>query len=74
MNGIRAEMDYKDEKIGYKIREARNKRVPYIIIIGEKEEKENKISLRSRKNGDEGTLKLEDLIERIRKEIKNKEL
>jgi threonyl-tRNA synthetase len=72
--GIRVEMDYKDEKIGYKIREARNERVPYIIIIGEKEEKENKVSLRSRKNGDEGTLNLEDLIERINEEIKNKEL
>ncbi|OOM80614.1 threonine--tRNA ligase 2 [Clostridium puniceum] len=74
INGIRIEIDYKDEKIGYKIREARNERVPYIIIIGEKEKKENKVSLRSRKNGDEGTLKLEDLIERISKEIKNKEL
>ena len=73
-NGIRVEMDYRDEKIGYKIREARNERVPYIVVIGEKEEKENKISLRSRKNGDEGTLKLEDLIERINKEIKDKEL
>lgn len=73
-NGIRVEMDYKDEKIGYKIREARNERVPYIVIIGEKEEKENKVSLRSRKNGDEGTLKLEDLIERINRQIKNKEL
>lgn len=73
-NGIRVEMDYRDEKIGYKIREARNERIPYIIIVGEKEEKENKISLRSRKNGDEGILELEDLIERINKEIKNKEL
>ena len=73
-NGIRVEMDYRDEKIGYKIREARNERVPYIVIIGEKEENENIISLRSRENGDEGTLKLEDLMERINKEIKNKEL
>jgi len=73
-NGIRVEMDYRDEKIGYKIREARNERVPYIVVIGEKEEKENKISLRSRKNGDEGILKLEDLIEKISKEIKYKEL
>jgi len=73
-NGIKVEMDYRDEKIGYKIREARNERVPYIVIIGEKEEKENEISLRSRKNGDEGIFKLEDLIERISKEIKYKEL
>ena len=73
-NGIRVELDYRDEKIGYKIREARNERVPYIIVVGENEENENIISLRSRENGDEGTLKLEDLMERINKEIKNKEL
>jgi len=73
-NGIKVEMDYRDEKIGYKIRESRNERIPYIIIVGEKEEKESTISLRSRKNGDEGTLELETLIERISKEIKNKEL
>ncbi len=70
LSGIRVEMDYRNEKIGYKIREARNERVPYIIVIGEKEEKENIISLRSRKNGDEGTLKLEELIERINNEVK----
>lgn len=73
-NGIRVEMDYRDEKIGYKIREARNERIPYIIVVGEKEEKENTVSLRSRKNGDEGTFKLESLIERISNEIRNKEL
>ncbi|MDR3598152.1 threonine--tRNA ligase [Clostridium sp.] len=72
--GIRVELDYRDEKIGYKIREARNERVPYIIVVGEKEEQENKISLRSRKNGDEGILEVGALIERINLEIKNKEL
>jgi threonyl-tRNA synthetase len=73
-NGIRVEMDYRSEKIGYKIREARNERIPYIIVIGEKEEKEKKISLRSRKNGDEGSIELEELIGRILNEVKNKEL
>jgi threonyl-tRNA synthetase len=72
--GIRIEMDCRDEKIGYKIREARNERVPYMVIVGEKEEKENKISLRSRKNEDEGSLELAELIERINKEVKNREL
>lgn len=72
--GIRVEVDQRDEKIGYKIREARNERVPYIIVVGEKEEQENKISLRSRKNGDEGILELGALIERIGLEIRNKEL
>lgn len=73
-NGIRVELDYRDEKIGYKIREARNERVPYIIVIGEKEEKDNKISLRSRRSGDEGILDLDSFIERISVEVKNKEL
>lgn len=72
-NGIRVEQDTRSEKIGYKIREARNERVPYIIIIGEKEEQEGNISLRSRA-GDEGTVDLNNFIERINKEIKNKEL
>ena len=72
--GIRTEMDCRDEKIGYKIREARNERVPYMIVVGEKEEKENKISLRSRKNEEEGSLELTELIERINREVKNKEL
>ena len=72
-NGIRVEQDTRSEKIGYKIREARNERVPYIIIIGEKEEQEGNVSLRSRA-GDEGSIDLNNFIERINKEIKNKEL
>lgn len=71
---IRVEVDYRDEKIGYKIREARNERIPYIIVVGEKEAQENKISLRSRKNGDEGIIELEELIQRISYEVRNKEL
>lgn len=73
-NGIKVEMDYRNEKIGYKIREARNERVPYIIVVGEKEEKEKMISLRSRKNGDEGSIYLEELIDRIITEVNNKDL
>ena len=73
-NKMRVEIDYRSEKIGYKIRESRNERVPYIIVVGEKEENEKAISLRSRKNGDEGTLKLEELIRRIKFEVENKEL
>ena len=73
-NGIRVEMDSRSEKIGYKIREARNERIPYIIVIGEKEEQENKISMRSRKNGDEGSMELDELIKIIKNEVENKEL
>ena len=67
-------MDGRDEKIGYKIREARNERVPYMVVIGEKEESLNKISLRSRKNGDEGAVNLDELILRINEEVENKSL
>lgn len=72
--GIRVEIDFRSEKIGYKIREARNERIPYIVVVGDKEEAENKISMRSRKNGDEGILELEELIQRIHEEVTNKEL
>lgn len=72
--GIRVEIDCRDEKIGYKIREARNERAPYIIVVGEKEEEQNKISLRSRKDGDEGILELEELMKRINDEVRNKKL
>ena len=73
-NEIRVEMDYRNEKIGYKIRESRNERVPYIVVVGEKEENEKKISLRSRKNGDEGSLELKELIDRINDEVISKSL
>ena len=73
-NNIRVEFDGRDEKIGYKIREARNERIPYIIVVGEKEESENAISLRSRQNGDEGIVNLQEFIARVRTEIDNKEM
>ena len=72
--GIRVELDDRNEKIGYKIREARNERVPYIVIVGEKEEEDNNISLRSRKNGDEGNIEINELIDRIKKEVLNREI
>ena len=70
--GIRVETDYRAEKIGYKIREARNERIPYIIVVGEKDEVANKVSLRSRANGEEGQIDLKDVIERIQQEIKTR--
>lgn len=71
---IRVSLDSRAEKIGYKIRDARNERVPYIIILGEKEQSSSSISLRSRKNGDEGSCSLEDFISRIMQEIDSKML
>lgn len=73
-NNIRVEMDVRAEKIGFKIREARNERVPYIIVVGEKEEASQSIALRSRKGGDEGNLLLEEFVRKISQEINNKEI
>lgn len=73
-NDIRVSFDGRAEKIGYKIRDARSERLPYIIIIGEKEQNSASISLRSRAKGDEGSCKLEDFISRITKEIDSKML
>ncbi len=70
--GIRVETDYRAEKIGYKIREARNERIPYIIVVGEKDEAVNKVSLRSRVNGEEGQVDLKDVITRVQEEIKTR--
>ena len=71
--GIRAEMDTKSEKIGYKIREAQLQKLPYMLVVGEKEEAEGKVSVRSRWNGDEGQKSLEAFIADVTEEIKNKE-
>ena len=73
-NDIRVEIDHRSEKIGYKIREARNERVPYMVVIGEKEEIEKTIALRSRQNGDEGSTTVKELIDRITKEVTDKEM
>lgn len=70
--GIRVETDLRSEKIGYKIREARNERVPYIIVVGEKDRDAGKVSLRSRANGDEGQMELADVIARITREIQDR--
>ena len=70
--GIRCEIDNRSEKIGYKIREARNERVPYMIIVGEQEKTHGNISLRSREGGDEGSTSLEEFIARVQKEEKEK--
>jgi len=67
--GIRAEMDERAEKIGYKIREARNERIPYMLIVGQKEEETGMVSVRSRFEGEEGQKELAAFIEQIKTEI-----
>ena len=73
-SGILATVDERAEKIGYKIREARLNRVPYMLIVGQKEEEEGKVSVRSRFKGDEGQKVLGDFIAEIVKEIAMKEI
>lgn len=67
--GIRAEIDTKAEKIGYKIREARLQKIPYMLVVGAKEEEEGKVSVRSRFLGDEGAKDLQAFICDIKNEI-----
>ena len=70
--GIRAEIDTRAEKIGYKIREAQMKKIPYMLVVGAKEEEENKVSVRSRFAGDEGQCGLDSFVAKIKEEIAGK--
>ena len=71
--GIRCEMDDRAEKIGYKIREARNERVPYMLVVGQKEEESGLVSVRSRYEGDEGQKEIDAFISAVRQEIDTRE-
>ncbi len=73
-NGIDAKLDNRDEKIGFKIREARLARLPYMLVVGEKEAADSTVSVRSRFAGDEGIKSLDEFIEQISKEIRTKEI
>lgn len=70
--GIRAESDIRNEKIGYKIREAQIEKIPYMLVVGDKEAENGCVSVRSRSAGDLGQMKLEDLITKLNEEIENK--
>ena len=67
--GIRAELDGQDEKIGYKIRSAQMQKIPYMLVVGQKEAEENLVSVRSRFAGDEGQKELKEFIQDISEEI-----
>lgn len=73
-NGILCTVDQRSEKIGYKIREARLQKIPYMLVVGQKEEEEGVVSVRSRFNGDEGQKGLSEFIDAICKEIRTKEI
>lgn len=67
--GIRCELDGRDEKIGYKIREARMQKIPYMLIVGEKETESGTVSVRNRELGEQGNLSMEEFLEKIQSEI-----
>ena len=70
--GIRTEIDVRNEKIGYKIREAQLEKIPYMLVIGDKEMENGAVAVRSRKDGDLGAMSLDEFIAKITKEIEMK--
>ena len=70
--GLRVEIDLRNEKIGFKIREGQVQKVPYMIVLGDKEAEDKTLAVRSRKDGDLGTVELPEFIERLKKEIAEK--
>ena len=72
--GIRAEADTRNEKLGYKIREAQLEKIPYMLIVGDKEKEEKTVSVRSRKDGDLGVMGIEDLTKKLIIEDRTKKI
>lgn len=70
--GLRVEVDDRNEKIGYKIRETQLQKVPYMLVIGDKEIESNSVSVRSHKKGELGAIKIDDFIKTVIEEIENK--
>ena len=69
--GMRIEVDDRDEKLGYKIREAQLQKVPYMLTVGDKEIEENMLAVRSRREGDLGKLSVDEFTNKVLEEIKN---
>ena len=70
--GIRTELDHKDEKVGYKIRQAQLEKVPYMLVLGEKEAAEGIITVRSRDKGDLGAANLDEFMAQIQEMTKSR--
>jgi threonyl-tRNA synthetase len=71
-NGIEATLDRRAEKIGYKLRETRMQKIPYALLIGQKEQDENIVSMWNRKDGDLGQSNLDQFVDAVCKEIRTK--
>lgn len=72
--GVRATLDDRNEKVGYKIREAETQKIPYMLIVGKEEEASHQVAVRKHRHGDEGKTALEEFLKRIRQEIQEKSL
>ena len=70
--GIRAEVDARNEKMGYRIREAQLQKIPYMLVVGEKEKESGAVSVRNRKKGDIGVMSVEDLVAKLLGEVQAK--
>ncbi len=70
--GIRIEVDDRNEKIGYKIREAQLQKIPYMLVVGDKEIEANAVAVRSRKEGDLGAINADEFLAKMQEEIENK--
>ena len=73
-HGVRVECDFRNEKIGYKIREAQSKKIPYMLVIGDKESENGTVSVRTRSGGDKGAVALDKFVADITEEIRTRAL
>ena len=71
--GFRCELDSRSEKIGYKIREAQLEKVPYMLVLGDKEKEAGQVAVRSRKTGETEVMALDDFIARLTQEVSSRE-
>lgn len=72
MSGFRCELDDRSEKLGYKIREAQLQKIPYMLVLGDKEQEENKVAVRNRKDGETEVMTIEEFIGKISEERETK--
>lgn len=72
--GLRSEFDERNEKVGYKIRDAQVQKIPYMLIVGDREVEEGKVSVRHRSEGDLGSMSLDEFLERVRTEVESRAL
>ena len=70
--GLRCELDDRSEKIGYKIREAQLEKIPYMLVLGDKEAESSQVAVRSRKTGETQVMNLEEFMEKIGEEVKTR--